>query len=239
MSNLLADLRENRLLRALPEAERHALAGAAQPLSLPPGRDLCILPSRPHVYFPLSGAVDLLLALDDGFAADAALIGREGIVGFPGEMALHRAPWEALTLLPTEVLAVPADSFADLLERAPCMRSLAERYSALLLESSVQLSGCSHFHELAPRLARLLLQLADHGGNQIRIGQDVLARVLGSYRPTVTLALQGLRGSRLIENGRLRIVIVDRPGLERTACACYARLRESRVAFTRELRASS
>jgi hypothetical protein len=51
--------------------------------------------------------------------------------------------------------------------------------------------------------------------------------MLGVRRVGITLAAGSLQRSGLIEYNRGTLSVLDRPGLEATACACYAADRKS------------
>jgi Mn-dependent DtxR family transcriptional regulator len=71
------------------------------------------------------------------------------------------------------------------------------------------------------------LQAADrNGSNQLPLTQEHLAETLGVRRTTVTLLEQQLQDRGLIKNNRANIVIVDRAGLEASACQCYQIIRQ-------------
>jgi CRP/FNR family cyclic AMP-dependent transcriptional regulator len=75
------------------------------------------------------------------------------------------------------------------------------------------------FKGIPARLASLLLQLADEqGGDTVRglTHQDLGERV-GTYRETTTQTLNAFKAEGLIEIGRKRITILDRPRLEKIA----------------------
>ena len=57
---------------------------------------------------------------------------------------------------------------------------------------------------------------------ELHITQDLLSRLLGTRRATVTQAANQLQDAKLIESLRGRIRILDRKGLENVACSCYA-----------------
>jgi CRP-like cAMP-binding protein len=56
---------------------------------------------------------------------------------------------------------------------------------------------------------------------ELRITQDLLARLLGTRRATVTQAANQLQDGQFIESLRGRIKILNRKGLENVACSCY------------------
>ena len=89
-----------------------------------------------------------------------------------------------------------------------------------------QLAACNRLHEVDERLARWLLMSHDRAdGNAFPITHDQLARMLGSGRPSVTVAAGGLQRAGVIEYKRGRIRVVNREGLEHAACECYDAMR--------------
>jgi CRP-like cAMP-binding protein len=77
-------------------------------------------------------------------------------------------------------------------------------------------------HEIEQRLARWLLMCQDRVDSEILlVTHDFLAQMLGTGRPSVSLASGVLQRGGLIENARGAVTIVNRPGLEAAACECY------------------
>jgi Mn-dependent DtxR family transcriptional regulator len=58
------------------------------------------------------------------------------------------------------------------------------------------------------------------------MSQEFLSHMLGSTRPTVTLAAGLLKKEKLITYERAEITIVDRRGLEKRACECYGVIKQ-------------
>jgi Mn-dependent DtxR family transcriptional regulator len=52
--------------------------------------------------------------------------------------------------------------------------------------------------------------------------QELIANMLGVRREGVTEAAGKLQAAGLIDYGRGRIIVHDRPGLEKCSCECYA-----------------
>lgn len=76
-----------------------------------------------------------------------------------------------------------------------------------------QTAACNRLHEIGQRLARWLLMAqdrVDHG--TLPITHDFLATMLGTDRPSVSLAAGGLQKN---------VEIVNRKRLETFACECY------------------
>ena len=76
--------RENRILSALPLAERRQLLEVASNVRLD-ARAVLFEAGEPidAVYFPTDGVISLVTPLLDGSIAEVATIGNEGIVGVP------------------------------------------------------------------------------------------------------------------------------------------------------------
>jgi CRP-like cAMP-binding protein len=104
---------------------------------------------------------------------------------------------------------------------------LALRYVQAQLVQSTQSTGCNAEHSYEQRLARWLLICADRvHGDQFKMSQEFLSHMLGSTRPTVTLAAGRLKKEKLITYERAEITIVDRKGLEKRACECYGIIKQ-------------
>ena len=61
----------------------------------------------------------------------------------------------------------------------------------------------------------------------VELTHQFLATMVGVHRATVTEALGGLAAAGLVRNGRGRIDILDRAGLEAQACECYGAVRSN------------
>lgn len=72
------------------------------------------------------------------------------------------------------------------------------------------------------RLARWLLMAHDRTGDKtLPLTHEFLSLMLGVRRPGVTEALQSLNRQKLIKNGRNKIFILDRKGIEKLAGNSY------------------
>jgi CRP-like cAMP-binding protein len=72
-------------------------------------------------------------------------------------------------------------------------------------------------------LARWLLTAHDRmERHEFPLTQEFAAMMLGATRPTVTVVAGGLQRAGLIRYHRGQVTIIDREGLERASCECYA-----------------
>ena len=60
---------------------------------------------------------------------------------------------------------------------------------------------------------------------------EFLSEMLGANRKSVTMAAQALQSAGLISYRRGKIQVVDRAGLEKASCECYAIVKERFDAF--------
>ena len=67
----------------------------------------------------------------------------------------------------------------------------------------------------------LLLSLDCLPSNEFTMTQELIANMLGVRREVVTEAAGKLQEAGLIEYGRGRIKVMDRPGSEARVCKCY------------------
>ena len=83
--------------------------------------------------------------------------------------------------------------------------------------------GCQHFHLLGARLARWMLMRHDRAhGDTFLVTQESLGQLLGVRRVSVTTEAGALQGEGLIAYSRGTVTVLDRKGLEKAACSCYA-----------------
>jgi Mn-dependent DtxR family transcriptional regulator len=86
-----------------------------------------------------------------------------------------------------------------------------------------QTAVCNRHHSLDQQLCRwLLLSLDRLDGNDLVMTQELIANMLGVRREGVTEAALLLQKEGLIRYARGHITVVDRAGLERRTCECYA-----------------
>jgi CRP-like cAMP-binding protein len=96
-------------------------------------------------------------------------------------------------------------------------------YMQTLIAQMCQTAACNRHHTLNQQLCRLLLLINDRmEGNDLLMTQELLARTLGVRREGVTEAALLLQKSGLIRYSRGHIAILDRAGIEKRSCECYA-----------------
>lgn len=110
----------------------------------------------------------------------------------------------------------------ELARNAGLQRGL-HRYIHVLMSQLADSAACLRFHLIGPRLARWLLMSQDRAhSDSFRVTQEFLAYMLGVRRVGITEAAGALQRDGLIQYSRGDLKVLDRPGLEAMACACYA-----------------
>src|SRR5216683_1228032 len=105
---------DNLLLAALPDSERDELVARGRGVRMILGEVLYEQDALvSDAYFVTSGAVSLLISLEDGRALEAAIIGREGVLGFPIGLGDNRSRWRSVVQLPGEALVIRRDDVSE------------------------------------------------------------------------------------------------------------------------------
>jgi len=229
MANASSARAANQVLAALPFLEWRRLEPHLELVELPAGAMLhesgVVLQ---HVYFPATAVVSLVSSMQDGTSAEVAVVGSEGIVGVCAFMGGGHALSGAVVQGPGLALRMPARSIAWHADRSEALMQQLLCYTQALFTHMAQTSACNRHHALDQQLCRwLLLNLDRRRGNEIFVTQERIADLLGVRREGVTGAALKLQKAGLIQYRRGRIAILDRAGLEKRSCECYAVVRRA------------
>jgi CRP-like cAMP-binding protein len=214
----------NLLLAALPAAEYARVLPRLQPLTARV-REVLHKPGEPveHVYFPGDGFCSELTVLGDGTMVEVATVGREGMAGMIAVGNGRSVP--AATMVQGEMqtcFRMTAGAFRAEMERRETFYAVLSRYSQTLLRFIMQSTACNAVHSQEQRLARWLLTAHDHMARpEFPLTQEFVAMMLGTSRPTVTVAAGILQKAGLITYRHGRVTITDREQLEAASCECY------------------
>jgi CRP-like cAMP-binding protein len=224
MEVVAADPTFNLLLAALPQAERLRWSSQLEPVDMPLGQVLYESGTRlSHVYFPTTSIVSLLYVMENGASAEIAVVGQEGIVGISLFMGGESTPSRAVVQSAGQGLRLKANLMMQEFNRGGPVMHLLLRYTQALITQMAQTAVCNRHHSLDQQLCRwLLLSLDRLQSNQLVMTQELIANMLGVRREGVTEAAGQLHRAGLIRYQRGHITILDRAGLERRTCECYA-----------------
>jgi len=108
------------------------------------------------------------------------------------------------------------------LASSPELSRLLLRRLAIRSVQLAQNAACNRLHDAKQRLARWLLLIHDRlDSDVIRTTHDFLSKMVGTNRPTVTLAVKDIEQDGILERSRPSISIKDRAKLEQQSCECY------------------
>jgi CRP-like cAMP-binding protein len=223
----------NQLLGALEPASRARIDPHLVPVTFKLGAVVCEAGGLlDHAYFPQGSVLSLFTVLENGSAIETATIGREGAFGLFAAMVGGVSFNRCLVQMEGGLIRCPIGLLRSEFNRSEYVRDLFVGYSETQLSQVQQTVACNTMHSTRQRLCRWLLMMHDHArGEALPCTHEVLSHMLGANRKSVTLAAQAIQTAGLISYRRGKIRILDRPGLEKAACECYAIVRDRFDAF--------
>jgi CRP-like cAMP-binding protein len=215
---------QNHLLAAFPADEYARVADDLEWVAMPLGQVLSESGGRmQHVYFPTTCIVSLLYVLEDGSSAEIGVVGNEGIVGISLFMGGNTTPSRAVVRSAGHGYRLRAGLLQQEFNRGGAVMRLLLRYTQSLITQMTQTAVCNRHHSVEQQLCRaLLLSLDRMPSNSLTMTQELIASMLGVRREGVTEAAGHLQKAGLIRYSRGHIDVLDRPGLEKAVCECYA-----------------
>lgn len=228
MAGVAANPYQNQLLLALSPADREQLVPKLEPATLSLGQVIGESNQRiSYGYFLTNSIVSLLYTMENGATAAMALVGNDGIVGtaifLRGESTCSRA----VVAVAGQALRMPAMQLLEEFEHNAVLQHLLLRYTHGLITQISQTAVCNGLHSVEQRLCRHLLMCHDRAGSsELLMTQELIAHMLGGRRESVTVAAGHLQDMGLIHYCRGHIAILNRRGLEASACECYRTVEE-------------
>jgi CRP-like cAMP-binding protein len=216
--------KDNHLLAMLPEAEWERMAPHLVAVDMPLGQ-VVYESGDPihHVYFPSTAVVSLLYVMEDGASAEIAIVGNEGLIGIVVFMGGETTSSRAVVQSAGGAYRLGARVMRDQFHRGGPVQRLLLRYTQALMAQMVQTAACNRHHSIDQQLCRWLLFSLDRlPSNELKMTQQLIANMLGLRRPGVTDAAMKLQEAGLIRYSYGNIEVLDRPGLEKLVCECYA-----------------
>ena len=215
---------QNHLLAALPTAEFERLSARMELVPMRLG-DAIYEPGRQleHAYFPVTSIVSLLYVTRSGASSEIAGVGPEGIVGMPLFMGGNTTPSSAVVRTAGHAFRLERRLLAAEFIRAGAVQVLLLRYTQALIAQMCQTAACNRHHTVEQQLSRWLLWTVDRVPmKDMSMTQDLVARLLGVRRESITEAAGRLQHGGFIKYRRGHIDVLDRIGLQSRACECYA-----------------
>jgi CRP-like cAMP-binding protein len=217
-----------------PQSSNHLLAGidAAEFESLRPHLTPVELHSkavvweanRPieAVYFPHNAVVSLVAMVEGDTAVEVGTVGCEGMVGLPVLFGSESSVSRAIVQIAGHADRMDAAVLTREAMRHASLRRILYLYAQGFVTQISQSTACNRLHSAEQRLARWLLICRDRTGtNELAVTHETMALMLGVRRATVTETAGLLQRRGMIRYRRGLVSVLDRAGLEATACECY------------------
>ena len=215
---------QNHLLAALPAAEFERLSPHLERVPLPIG-EMLYEPGGQlrHAYFPTTAIVSLHYVMESGASAESAGVGNEGVVGVALFMGGDTTPSSAVVQTAGHAYQLEGRLLKEEFNRAGLMQRLLLRYTQALMTQMTQTAVCIRYHSVEQQLCRWLLLTLDRAPERdLVITQELIAGMLGVRREGITQAAGELQAAGFIRYRRGHIAVLDRSGLEKRTCECYA-----------------
>lgn len=180
-----------------------------------------------YVYFLEKGVNSIIATMEDGTSIEVGMAGYEGLAPIAALFGDDISTQHNVMQLPGSGYRIKLSKCRAAFKDGTTMQKAVFRFANTLLSLGMQTAACNRLHSLEQRLARWLLVCHDRfGADALPLTQEYLSVMLGVRRVGVTEAAGDLQRSGLINYTRGLITIIDRVGLEMTACECYACDRE-------------
>lgn len=176
-----------------------------------------------HAYFPTTAIVSLHYVTESGRSAEVAGVGQEGMVGVALVLGGDTTSSSAMVQTAGYAYRLEARLLKQEFHRNGAVRDLLLLYTQALITQISQTAACNRHHSVEQRLCRwLLLNLDRSPSNQFIMTQELIAGMLGVCREGITEAAVKLQQAGFIRYRRAHITVLERTGLESSACECYA-----------------
>ena len=177
-----------------------------------------------HVYFIEQGLSSILMSMSNGSTIEVGMIGMEGMIGIQALLGSLTSNHQFIAQAPITALRMNTALCKAAFDQSAAVRRVVLRFTEVVLGLASQTAACNRLHSIEQRCARWMLISSDRlHSDTISMTHEFLASMLGVRRAGVTTTLGELDRSGLIDNGRGRVTVTDRDGLEAAACECYQR----------------
>ena len=215
---------KNGIFNSLPAKEYEYLLPHLEEASLPTCKNLHDYGDEiDYVYFPINAVIYLFLTMENGATVEAGMIGSEGVLGASVFMGVKTTSSQAIVLSPNKALRIKTEIIKREFDKGGALHDLILRYIHAFCLQISQTAACNRIHHREGKLCRWLLMMQDRvKSNKLAVTQEFISYMLGMRRPYITAAVGLLQKEGIISCTRGSIEIIDRLGLEKHSCECYA-----------------
>jgi CRP-like cAMP-binding protein len=213
----------NKILAALPPEDFERLLPHLEPVQLIAGEDLYQFEGGvTYAYFPEAAVVSQLHVLADGETTEAAMVGREGLVGLSAIFNAPQPSYWTRVLVAGSALKLRMDILKQEFGRASALQPMLLAYAGARMAQLSMRAVCASRHKVEERLCCWLLMLHDRAGeDHLQLTHELIASHLGVRRAGITETASALRDRNVISYSRGQVRILNRRRLEAAACECY------------------
>jgi CRP-like cAMP-binding protein len=219
----LHSLTANTILAELPVLDLERIQQLLRPVLLHEGATLYQSNRKiDTMYFVTGGLLSGVLTAHDGKVIEVGMVGSEGMIGALEAITNQPTAEQWIVQIPGKALAMPANTFRQEFKRGGVLQDKTMCLMQQMLLQNAHCTLCNSMHTVEQRLARWLLMAQDRvRRNELDLTHEMLAQALGVRRSGVTIAAGVFKTAGLISYTRGTLQILDRAGLEATACECY------------------
>jgi len=181
-------------------------------------------PGRPieRLFFVEEGMASMTATFSDGSQVEVGMFGYASVIGVSALMGTKLSLNRIYTQIEGRGFFCEVAAAQKEFNRGEAFQALILRYVQAQLVQAAQSAACNAKHNMEQRLARWLLLCSDRARTEVlKLSQEFLADMLGSTRPTVSIAAGTLKEEGLIDYNRGVIRILDAKRLEERTCECY------------------
>jgi CRP-like cAMP-binding protein len=217
----------NRLLAALEPDDLAWLEPHLEVVELPKGLTIYeVGETIQYAYFPHDAIVSLFTVLKEGGSVEVAVFGREAVIDLVSALVSDQAFGRYLVQRSGTASRIASQLVHRAAAARPNIRLVFRRYAEALLTQTFQTMACNTAHVIECRCCRYILSMHDRvDQDTLPITHELLAKILGVQRSSVSAVTRTLQEAGLICQARGSITVIDRVGLEEAACECYGIIR--------------
>lgn len=220
-------IRDNYLFEFISKNALACDSSSVQEVSLVRGQILFEKEERlRNVYFPISSVASRIYLAECGHTAEVGMVGYEGVVGISLFLGNRKTYNEAIVHVDGRALRMEARAALEAFRQCGPFQIAVLRYARTMISQLSQIAVCNSLHSVEQRLCRWLLMTLDRTStDELDLSHHFIAQLLAVRRESITCALSHLQGERLIQTSNRRIKLLDRAGVEATACECYGAIK--------------
>lgn len=215
---------QNALLGALSAADCGRLASDLELVPLALGQVLHEAgQAMSHAYFPIDCIVSLLYVMENGESAEIAIVGNDGMIGTALFMGGESTMSRAIVQNAGYAYRLKAQVLKDEFSRGGAFGRLLLMFASALITQMVQTAACNRHHPVDQQLCRwMLLSLDRLPSARLGMTEKLIGNMLGLSIAGVAKATAALQKAGLIHYSAGDITVLDRAGIEKRSCECYA-----------------